>query len=65
MTRTKRNAILGLLAPLLLATAGQAGAQTEYRYDAQGRAAGRAETRGDTTRCYDAQGRNTGREEAR
>ena len=39
---------LTVIAPALFATG--ASAQTERRYDAQGRSIGRAETRGDTTR---------------
>ncbi len=49
----------------LLAFALPARARTEHRYDPQGRAAGRAETRGGRTRFYDAQGRSTGRAETR
>ena len=63
MKRSALNGQLALLLPLLLAFALPAGAQTERRYDAQGRAAGRAETQDATTRFYDAQGHGTGRAE--
>ena len=65
MKRSALDGQLALLLPLLLAFALPAGAQTERRYDARGRAAGRAETRDGTTRFYDAQSRSTGRGESR
>ena len=62
----RRVALLGRSAlMLLLASVLPAGAQTEHRYDPQGRAAGRAVTRGDATRFYDPRGRAAGRGEAR
>ena len=62
----KRCASIGRSVLLLLALAlPPAAAQTELRYDFQGRNLGRAETRGGTTRFYDSQGRSTGRAEMR
>jgi len=59
------NAATSPWALLLIAFALPAEAQTEHRYDAQGRAAGRVETRDGTARFYDPQGRGAGRREAR